>query len=241
METASDDWFVDFNDDGLPKMAIGRLPVRTAAEATQLVNKIIAYDQSTSTTRTVVLVTDKNDGIDFTTPNAVIQSLIPAQVEVVNILRDDTTAATRAATKAALIDQLKLGSRIVSYAGHGTVDQWRGGMLDDGDMVSLANTRVSPLVVSMTCLTGYFQDPHLASLGESLIKVSNGGAISVWASSGMTNVGSQTTMNQAFFKQIMGNPSITIGQAIKAAKSSDIDKDVRRTWNFFGDPSMTLK
>jgi len=218
-------------------MAIGRLPVRTAAEATQLVNKIITYDQSTSTSRTVVLVSDLNDGIDFTTPNAVIQSVIPAQVSVVNILRDQSTLAT----KAALISQLKQGNRIVNYAGHGTVNQWRGGMLTDDDMLSLANTGTSPLVVSMTCLTGYFQDARLASLGESLVKVNNGGAISAWASSGMTNVASQTTMNQAFFKQLMGNTSITIGQAIKAAKSTDIDKDVRRTWILFGDPTMKIK
>ena len=33
METASDDWFVDFNGDGLPDMAVGRLPVQTAEEA----------------------------------------------------------------------------------------------------------------------------------------------------------------------------------------------------------------
>ena len=29
LETASDDWFVDANADGLPELAIGRLPVRT--------------------------------------------------------------------------------------------------------------------------------------------------------------------------------------------------------------------
>ena len=29
LETASDDWFVDANEDGLPEFAIGRLPVRT--------------------------------------------------------------------------------------------------------------------------------------------------------------------------------------------------------------------
>jgi hypothetical protein len=33
METASDDWYVDLNNDGLPEMAIGRLPVQTKEEA----------------------------------------------------------------------------------------------------------------------------------------------------------------------------------------------------------------
>jgi hypothetical protein len=41
METASDDWFVDLNSDGLPEMAIGRLPVQTREEAALVVSKII--------------------------------------------------------------------------------------------------------------------------------------------------------------------------------------------------------
>ena len=33
LETASDDWFVDFSDNGLPDIAIGRLSVRTPQQA----------------------------------------------------------------------------------------------------------------------------------------------------------------------------------------------------------------
>ena len=33
LETASDDWFVDFNNNGLPDIAIGRLSVRTPQQA----------------------------------------------------------------------------------------------------------------------------------------------------------------------------------------------------------------
>jgi len=93
----------------------------------------------------------------------------------------------------------------------------------------------------MTCLNGYFQDPKLASLGEALLKVNNGGAVSVWASSGMTDAQTQTTMNQEFFRQLFGNPTITIGEAIKAAKAATDDNDVRRTWILFGDPTMKIK
>jgi len=41
-----------------------RLPVHTAEEATIVVNKIIAYEQSGSP-EGVVLVSDLNDGVDF--------------------------------------------------------------------------------------------------------------------------------------------------------------------------------
>ena len=45
LETASDDSFVDFNGDGLPEIAVGRLPVRTAQEADTVVSKIVGYEQ----------------------------------------------------------------------------------------------------------------------------------------------------------------------------------------------------
>ena len=46
-ETASDDWFADFNDDGLAEMMIGRLPARTAHETAAMAGKLISYDGST--------------------------------------------------------------------------------------------------------------------------------------------------------------------------------------------------
>ena len=46
LETASDDWFVDFHDNGLPEIAIGRLSVRTPAQAGEVVAKIVGYDQA---------------------------------------------------------------------------------------------------------------------------------------------------------------------------------------------------
>ena len=108
-------------------------------------------------------------------------------------------------------------------------------------MTSLSNHKISPLVVTMTCLNGYFQDPKLPSLGESLLKVNNGGAVSVWASSGMTDSANQTLMNQEFYRQLFGNPTLTLGHAIRAAKNAPVDNDIRRTWILFGDPTMHIK
>ena len=44
LETASDDWFVDFDDDGLPDLAVGRLPVRTLDQANAIVAKTLGYE-----------------------------------------------------------------------------------------------------------------------------------------------------------------------------------------------------
>ena len=153
METAFDDWMVDFNNDGIPQMSIGRLPAFTATETTNLVNKIIGYEQSGKAT-TAVLVSDISDNADFNTPNRQIRSLIPPQMSVVNIVRGQTITDA----KTALMNQLSQGQRIVNYEGHGSVNLWRGNLLTNDDVQTLANQKASPLVVTMTCLNGYFVD-----------------------------------------------------------------------------------
>ena len=93
----------------------------------------------------------------------------------------------------------------------------------------------------MTCLNGYFQDPALESLAESLLKAERGGAVATWASSGMTNPMEQSLMNRKFFRRIFTDSSLTLGDAVIKAKSAVRDSDVRRTWVLLGDPSMRLK
>src|SRR6266850_1220045 len=43
-ETASDDWLTDFDDDGIADIPVGRLPVRTVAEANLVIAKIVNFD-----------------------------------------------------------------------------------------------------------------------------------------------------------------------------------------------------
>ena len=50
------------------------------------------------------------------------------------------------------------------------------------EALGLRNEHLS-MFVMMTCLNGYFQDPVLDSLAESLLKAEHGGAVAVWASS----------------------------------------------------------
>ena len=80
-ETASDDWFVDANLDGLPELAIGRLPVRTPAQAATIVGKIIGYDADAGGTwaKNIAFVND-TDGADlnFRASSAQLQARLPS-------------------------------------------------------------------------------------------------------------------------------------------------------------------
>lgn len=45
-EIATDNWYGDFDDDGIPEIAVGRLPVDTRIELARLVRRIIDYENS---------------------------------------------------------------------------------------------------------------------------------------------------------------------------------------------------
>jgi hypothetical protein len=93
----------------------------------------------------------------------------------------------------------------------------------------------------MTCLNGYFQDPGIDSLAESLVKAEGGGAIAVWASTGMTLPEPQGLMNQEFYRQLFGQGSVTrLGELVRRAKAAIYDNDVRKTWVLIGDPTLKI-
>jgi hypothetical protein len=93
----------------------------------------------------------------------------------------------------------------------------------------------------MTCFNGMFHDVYTESLSEALLKAKGGGAVAVWASSGLTEPEAQAMMNRELIRVLFNGESITFGEAVKRAKASTADPDVRRTWIFFGDPTTKLK
>jgi Peptidase family C25 len=236
-ETATDDWFADSNGDGVPVVAIGRLPVRTAQETAAVVTKIVGYDKSAGTGR-VLLLADRNEGSDFEGANDQLKALIPAGFTVADIRRGQVGDAT---ARSQLLNGINQGQSIVNYYGHGSTRVWASApLLTADDAASLVNQNGLSLFSAMTCLGGFFQDPTIESLGESLLKA-RGGAIAVWASSGMTDPGAQVVMSQEAMRQLFGVPGITIGEATARAKAATGNADVRRTWILFGDPATKLK
>ena len=48
-------------------------------------------------------------------------------------------------------------------------------------------------------------------------------------------------MNQQAFRKLFSNTPGRLGDALTAAKTGTDNKDVRRTWVLFGDPTMLFK
>ena len=246
-ETASDDWLADFDNDGIANIPVGRLPFRTVADANLIVAKIVNFVPQQSQSALLVADQDEFNIFGFAQTNDTFQSLLPASMSVQRLNRAPQppgvpTTQPDSQVRQDIIDGFNQGRTLVNYAGHGNVDVWTGASLfTASDAMTLTNGSNLSFVVVMDCLNGYFQDPSLLSLSEALLKAPNGGAVAAFASSGLTIAQGQHDMGRELYTQLYGPSPIALGDAIKIAKGATFDIDVKRTWIFFGDPSLNIR
>ncbi len=240
--TASDDWFSDFNNTGLPALATGRLPVRTAEDARTVAAKIVNYEtgnDSGAWTSQALLVADRNDTADFTEDTQKIAALLPPSIQATQILVTNLDPGT---ARAEVQNALNAGQLLVNYLGHGSVEVWSGDtLLDDTSAAALTNAPRLPVYLTFDCLNGFFHDVYTQSLSETLLLNSQGGAVAVVSSSGLTDAPPQAHLDRSLVQALFQNSDTVLGDALVQAKASIKAKDVRRTYLLFGDPLLRLK
>ncbi len=241
LKTASDDWFSDFSNTGFAQIATGRLPVRTADDASTVVGKIVGYAHASpgGWTNQTLMVADRDDTINFTKEAKAAQSQLPPSMNVHDIFAGDLDAGS---VRQQIVWGINSGDLLVNYTGHGSVEVWAGDdLFDNAAASSLTNGSRLPVFLIMNCLNGFFQDVYTESLAESLLLAKSGGAVAVWASSGLNQADPQAQMDKVMVQSLFTQPTPALGDAVHQAKSGIADPDVRRTYILFGDPLMRLK
>lgn len=237
-ETASDDGFADLDGDDRVDLAIGRLPAANAAEAEAMVAKILAYEQAAGAPGSALIIADAPQYANFDVINERIAAAVApiASAELLSATGLDPDAA-----RTEVISGLNTGHWLVHYSGHGGIDSWRQGILTNEDAGLLTNTDNPSLFVMMNCLNGAFQEPLLASLGESLLRA-DGGGLAIWASTGTTDPALQEAMMHHFYGAVSeAGAGVRIGDAIVTAKTSMEETSVPESWVLLGDPSLNLR
>ncbi len=243
METGSDDTLTDFNGDGIPEIPVGRLPVRTVAEANLILSKIVNFSPS-NVPQSALMVADTQGSyfFNFEQANEQLIPLLPAamQATIQRVYR--AQQPSDATARATIISKINSGTALVNYSGHGNVNVWTGGpIFNAADAMALTNGNKLSLVIVMDCLNGYFIAPPIECISEALMKAPNGGAVASFSSSGLTIPIGQHEMGQQLFSLLYSGPPIALGDATRQAKAATTDLDVRRTWILFGDPTMKIR
>ncbi len=235
MESSSDTWLADFNNDGIEDIALGRLPAGNEAEANLMIAKLIRYDnQASRTTKTDVLISDRY----FESYNTLLQASLPNNVQSVRL---DRVSMSDAEFRSRLIAEQNNTPMVVTYTGHGSTGIWStAAIFSNLDAPNLNNSKLS-FYMLMTCMNGFSHNTTGDSLAEALLKAPNG-AIATWASSAIVTAEGQSAMSQKATSLVFAkNNRLRFGDIARQAKAMSTDQDVRRTWQLFGDPTILVK
>ena len=255
-ETVTDEWYVRTSGgDVVPDLYIGRLPAATATEAQVMAAKIISYESAVNTKtwqKNIVLAADNQTWYAeaiFESMNEDAADLLPAALQPpFRAYLDDY--GTAAALNVDLIAQIDAGSLLLNYSGHASVQVWAAeNIFDSSDVAGLANAGRYPVIISMSCLSGYFAYPaawNFPSLSEVLLRAADKGAVGMLVPTGQTNPNYQAILNEALFEAIFKDDVRQIGVAIGRAKQILLQDDpgqaeLSQTFLLFGDPAMMLQ
>jgi hypothetical protein len=235
-------------DDWLPDLAVGRLPVASPEEVTDIVRKILNYERESAGPakwrRNFLLLTNEESRMqkrsDKLGAEPELGGLAGTRIYPRSADQDNSAHQDR------LIEAWDAGQLLVHFLGHGGRYIWRTGPPDlkkNHDLFTLQDVdRLAPgsnlpLVLSMTCYSAPFDHPLADSIGEKLLRAPNRGAVGVLAASWRNNP------NQEFSRRLMielTSPGARVGEAILRAKRWVKTRLLVQTYNYLGDPAMRL-
>lgn len=249
-----DSWYVSVDgEDILPDMFIGRIPVGTLEKVTELVDKIVRFENSTlDNPRKVLLVADSDD--QFEMVNDELIDYLPEGFSTDKIyLRSYFEEAgseerEQKITEATedIISSMNKGIMISNYIGHGVMDRWSGskGLFKPENVQSLKNKEQLIFALMMTCINGYFADQNKYSLAEEFL-LAPGGAVGAFAPSNVSFLWEDMILGNEVFSNIFEQGNRILGsittQAKIAAYQRGTSSNVIEMFTLFGDPAVSLK
>jgi hypothetical protein len=243
---AADNPLADVDGDGLPDLAIGRIPAHTLAELEAYVDKLAAYesDDRAGWPATALLLADAPDrGADFSQANDRLAALLPAGSTVERI---DLGTTPLGPARDRLFAALDAGAGFVSYVGHGGLDRLSaGGLLTRDDVPALANGPRLPVVTAMTCTVNRFGVPGVQSLGEALVTHAAGGAVAVWAPAGLSIDAEARLLAERFYRLAGDGGAVRLGDLLLRSfgefRALGGSEGLPAVYNLLGDPALRLR
>ena len=149
--------------------------------------------------------------------------------------------------RTALRDTVAKGRLIVQYNGHGAMQYWAGEkLLQLSDLSLFSNADKLAFLMPMTCMEGYFIWPGAQSVGGSIVRLENGGAVASWSPTGYGFAIGHVMLSSNFLNNLFNNFHNQIGYLTTQAKyelftQTSNFRDLIDTFVLFGDPALRLK
>ncbi len=237
------DWL---GDDGVPELAIGRLPAQSAAEAAAYRQKVAAFEASDGDwkQRTLWLADEPDIGGDFGDDTDGIISAMPGGYAVERIYLDDLDLAE---AWELTLEKMAAGALLVNFLGHGGLDRIADeGLLLTDDVELMENGERAPFLTALTCIVGRFDIPDFDTFAEALLLKGDGGAVAVWSPAAFSMNESAKRLGAHHIEAIAGGSHSTIGSTVRAALAAyatagEGEADLVRIVTLLGDPATRIE
>jgi len=238
-------------------IGIGRLPVKTAAEATAVVEKIIHYS-----TNTPLVNGDWKNSICFVADDKEYNVFMEQAEELANdvntlnpnftidkIYLDAYPEVTAASGKSypavnqAINQSVNNGTLLINYTGHGGEAGWADEkILTLNDIANWQSYNNLPVFITATCEFSRFDDPQLVSAGEQILLNPNGGGAALFSTIRLTFGSPNLSINKSLLKNWITPDGLRLrmGDVIRQAKQENGNSVNTQKIVLIGDPSMLL-
>ena len=260
LKDSDGEWAENFTGDQLLDIGVGRLPVKSVAEARLVVDKLVSYSQDMTLmgdwqTKLLLVADDGDDNIhqkDADNLASFVEAQYPAyrpeRVFLDTFSQTTATVGTTVVEYAPAVNQLirndiSEGRLIVNYTGHGGINGWaQEQILSLADLLSLKNKRL-PLFVTATCEFGRYDDPAANSGAEVALLNTSAGAVGLLTTTRPVFADKNQLLNQAFYRNVfrpVGGRMPRLGDIMRATKNNSLAGVQNRNFALLGDPSMQL-
>jgi len=235
--------YVDLDNDNVPDLPIGRLPVRTTAQLRTLLNKRDAY-LNRSYAGKALLVADKYDAVqqyDFKNDANAIEAEYLQNFTTEKAYVDDLGVRN---ARIKLTNEINQGVSLAAFFGHSSTNQWSfDGLLTGNDAARLDNAGKPTVVTQWGCWNAYYVSPNEDSMGHRFMMEGDQGAVAVMGASTLTSANSERKLATLVFARLANGERL--GDAVTNAKQEYAqdnpgDLDVLLGWTILGLPDLLV-
>ncbi len=236
--------FADVDDDNVPDVAIGRMPVRTAGELTTMVDQTLSYDQARYP-RAGIFAADQFDTANQYSFKADSNRMINRHFSGWNVTRAYIDDHGVSGARSRIVSAVNNGVALTSFFGHSDLGNWTfEGLFDGDDIAALTNFNLPSVITQWGCWNTYYVSPEEEILGLQFMLNGDRGMAGVLGASTLTQAAAEADLADLVFEELV-KPGTTMGEAIllakqKYAQGNPNQLDVILGWNHLGDPGVVV-
>lgn len=261
----TDDYYAILDDgegggelvNGLLDIAVGRLPVRTVEQATDVVNKIEAYLTNNKATHgdwrnnLLVIADDEDRNAHFMQAESLCDE-IEQEFPLFNVNKLYFDAFVQNSTPGGgrypdvnreITTQVDRGALITNYIGHGGELGWADErVLEIVDILAWNNFNRMGLFFTATCEFSRFDNPQHTSAGELVFLNPDGGAVAMITTTRLAFSATNQNLNESFIDTVLRKTKgiARMGDILKYTKNDNNNSANLRHLTLFGDPALPM-